>query len=55
MIGATYMFASNNRPGNNKTQNKQFEQPARTAGYNSKNPKVRDILNKVHQYIRKIS
>ena len=50
---ATYMFASSNRPGNNRVQNKQFEQAARSAGYNPKDPKVRDILNEIHQYIRK--
>ena len=49
------MFASSNRPGNNRVQNKQFEQAARSARYNPKDPKVRDILNEIHQYIRKIS
>ena len=53
LIGATYMFASNNRPGNNRVQNKQFEQAARSAGYNPKDPRVKDILNEIHQYIRK--
>ena len=53
LLGATYMFASNNRPGNNRVQNKQFEQAARSAGYNPKDPRVRDILNEIHQYIRK--
>lgn len=52
-FGATYMFASNNRPGNNRVQNKQFEQAVRSAGYNPKNPIVRDALNEIHQYIRK--
>lgn len=47
------MFALNNRPGNNRVQNKQFEQAARSAGYNPKDPRVRDILNEIHQYIRK--
>ncbi len=53
LIGTKYMFASNNRPGNNRVQNKQFEQAARSAGYNPKDPRVRDILNEIHQYIRK--
>ena len=53
LLGATYMFASNNRPGNNRVQNKQFEQAARSAGYNPKDPRVRDILSEIHQYIRK--
>ena len=53
LLGATYMFASNNRPGNNRVQNKQFEQAAKSAGYNPKDPRVRDALNEVHQYIRK--
>ena len=52
-FGTTYMFASNNRPGNNRVQNKQFEQAVRSAGYNPKNPIVRDALNEIHQYIRK--
>lgn len=47
------MFASNNRPGNNRVQNKQFEQAVRSAGYNPKDPIVRDALNEIHQYIRK--
>ena len=33
ILGATYMFASNNRPGNNTVQNKQFKKAAR---YDSK-------------------
>ena len=53
LICATYMFASNNRPGNNRVQNKQIEQATRSAGYNPKDPRVRDILNEIHQYIRK--
>ncbi len=52
-FGTTYMSASNNRPGNNRVQNKQFEQAVRFAGYNPKNPIVRDALNEIHQYIRK--
>ena len=47
------MFASNNRPGNNRVQNKQFEQAVKSAGYNPKDPIVRDALNEIHQYIRK--
>ncbi len=53
LLGVTYLFASNNRPGNNRAQNKQFEQAARAAGYNTKDPRVKDMLNEVHQYIRK--
>ena len=53
LLGLTYLFASNNRPGNNRAQNKQFEQAARAAGYNTKDPRVRDMLNEIHQYIRK--
>ncbi len=53
LIGATYMFASTNRPGNNRAQNKQFENAARAAGYNPKDPRIRDVLNQIHQYIRK--
>ena len=53
LLGATYMFASNNRPGNNRVQNKQFEHAARSAGYNPKDPRVKDILKEIHQYIRK--
>ena len=53
LIGATYMFASTNRPGNNRAQNKQFENAARAAGHNPKDPRIRDVLNQIHQYIRK--
>ena len=53
LLGTTYMFASNNRPGNNRIQNKQFEQAVRSAGYNPKNPRIKDILNEIHKYIRK--
>ena len=52
ILGATYMFASNNRPGNNIVQNKQFKKAARVAGYGLKDPKIKDILNEIHRYIR---
>ena len=53
VLGSLYLFASNNRPGNNRVQNKQFEQAAKSAGYNPKEPRVRDKLNEIHQYMRK--
>ena len=38
------MFASQNRPGNNRTQNKQFNDAARKAGFDPNNPSDKDIL-----------
>lgn len=52
-LGSICLLASNNRPRNNRAQNKQFEQAAKSSGYDVKDPKVKDELNKVHQYIRK--
>ena len=52
-LGGIMLFASNNRPGNNRAQNKQYEDAARKAGYNPKDPAVRDALQQIHQYIRK--
>lgn len=50
--GALVLFASNHRPGNNQAQNKQFENAVRKAGYNPKDPAIRDELQKIHRYIR---
>ena len=47
------MFASQNRPGNNRTQNKQFNDAARKAGFDPNNPSDKDILREIHDYIRK--
>ena len=47
------VFSSNGRPGNNRVQNKQYEDAARAAGFNPKNPSVRDALREIHNYIRK--
>ena len=44
---------SNNRPKNNVVQNKQYEDAARKAGLNPKDPDVKDLLREVHQYIRR--
>ena len=52
-LGGVMFFASNNRPGNNRAQNKQYEDAARRAGYDPKKPEVRDALQQIHQYIRK--
>ena len=52
-LGNIMLFASNNRPGNNGAQNKQYKAAARKAGYNPNDPKVKDALEEVHQYIRK--
>lgn len=52
-FGVTVMFASDYRPGNNKVQNKQFEKAAKSAGYDPKDPEVKDMLKEIHQYIRK--
>ncbi len=46
------LFASNNRPHNNRVQNKQFHDAARKAGYNPNDPKIKDELEQVHRYIR---
>ena len=46
------MFASNERPGNNVVQNKQFNRAAREAGLNPKDPNVKDFLKEIHRYIR---
>ena len=46
------LFASNNRPGNNKTQNKQYNDAARKAGLNPNDPYTKDLLRRVHSYIR---
>ena len=51
-VGALVLFASNHRPGNNQAQNKQFENAVRKAGYNPKDPTIRDELQKIHRYIR---
>ena len=50
--GMLALFASNHRPGNNQAQNKQFKKAARKAGYNPKDPIVRDELQRAHRYIR---
>ena len=50
--GVLVWFASNHRPGNNQAQNKQFENAVRRAGYNPKDPAIRDELQKIHRYIR---
>jgi RHS repeat-associated protein len=46
-------FASNNRPGNNTVQNKMFQDAAKKAGVNPSNPRSRNILRDIHNYIRK--
>ena len=52
-LGITVLFASDNRPGNNKTQNKQFRDVAREAGLDVNDPQIWDDLVEVHRYIRK--
>ena len=55
-IGASsliLMMASHNRPRNNVDQNKQFKDAVRKVGLNPNDPKVKDELRKIHQYIRK--
>ena len=51
-LGNMLFFTSNNRPGNNRAQNKQYKAAARQAGYNPNDPAIRDALEEVHQYIR---
>ena len=46
------LFASDKRPKTNTVQNKQFEDAARAAGYNPKDPRIKDKLRRVHQRIR---
>lgn len=53
LAGIIIMMSSNNRPGNNKKQNKQYLDAAREAGLDIKKPYVRDQLNEIHRYIRK--
>ena len=53
LLGGLILFASHNRPGNNRVQNKQFKDAVKQAGYNLKDSKVRDKLNELHKYIRK--
>lgn len=55
LLSTTYKLVSDNRPGNNRVQNKQFEQATRSAGYNPKDSKVREMLDEIHQHIRKKS
>ena len=52
LIGDVFAFSSNNRPGNNQAQNKQFKDAVREAGYNPNDPNIRDDLREIHNYIR---
>lgn len=52
-IGLGILFASTERPGNNRKQNKQFLDAARAGGYDIKDPNILDVLQDVHQYIRR--
>ncbi len=46
------VYASNERPKNNRTQNKQFSDAAKSLGYDVNDPDVLDDLKTVHKYIR---
>ncbi len=47
------MFASNNRPRNNRVQNRQVRNAIRKSGYDPNDPKIKDIVNDIEKYIRK--
>jgi hypothetical protein len=51
-LGA-YMFASNQRPGNNRTQNRQIRDALKSEGVDPNSGYGRNLLNEIHQYIRK--
>ena len=51
-LGSIVLFASTERPGNNQSQNKQFRDAARQAGYDLSDPIDRDILRQAHKEIR---
>ena len=51
-LGLGILLASDNRPGNNKAQNKQFRDAVRRAGYDPNDPAVKDVLREIHNYIR---
>ena len=53
VLGGIMMFASQNRPKNNRDQNKQFRDAARHAGLDINDPKIKDELNEMHMYIRR--
>ena len=52
LIEDVFAYSSNNRPGNNQAQNKQFKDAVRSAGYNPNDPNIRDALREIHNYIR---
>ena len=53
LVGLNILFASTNRPGNNKKQNAQVRDAVRELGYNPNDPRIKDIINEVVMYIRK--
>ena len=52
LIEDVFAYSSNNRPGNNQAQNKQFKDAVRSAGYNPNDPNIRDALREIQNYIR---
>ena len=46
-------FASDHRPGNNRVQNRQIKDAIRKAGYDPNDPKIKDEINKMENYIRR--
>ncbi len=47
LVGLNILFASTNRPGNNKKQNAQVRDAVRELGYNPNDPRIKDIINEV--------
>ena len=47
------LFASDHRPGNNRVQNKQMKDAIRKAGYDPNDPRIKDKINKMENYIRR--
>ena len=45
-------FASDHRPRNNKVQNKQMKDVIRQAGYDPNDPRIKDEINNMEDYIR---
>ena len=52
-LGLNILFASHEKPGNNKVQNKQIRDAIRELGHNPKSPEIKDIINEVEGHIRK--
>ena len=53
VIGSIYLFASNGRPKNNKTQNKQMKDALRHEGLDPNSPKIKDLVNRIETHIRR--